>query len=98
RSAKGLFYLRHLLQHPGEKIHVSSLAALGDHYSSVARSARSSADRGLDVPPDPPLVAHDVGGVIDGRATGEYRARLDELRSDLEEASQWADFGRAASI
>jgi hypothetical protein len=95
RSGKGLFYLRHLLQHPGEKIHVSSLAALGDHYS---RPGRSTADRGLDVPPDPPLLAHDLGGVIDSRATSEYRARLDELRSDLEEASQWADFGRAASI
>ena len=95
QSLKGLFYLRHLLQHPDDKIHVSSLAALGDHYS---RPGRSTADRGLDVPPDPPLLAHDLGGVIDSRATSEYRARLDELRSDLEEASQWADFGRAASI
>jgi hypothetical protein len=95
RSLKGLFYLRHLLQHPGEKIHVSSLAALGDHYS---RPGRSTADRGLDVPPDPPLLAHDLGGVIDSRAAREYRTKLDELRSELEEASQWADLGRAASI
>jgi len=95
RSLKGLFYLRHLLQHPGDKIHVSSLAALGDHYS---RPGRSTADRGLDVPPDPPLLAHDLGGVIDSRAAREYRTKLDELRSELEEASQWADLGRAASI
>src|SRR5882724_8931259 len=58
QSLKGLFYLRHLLQHPDDKIHVSSLAALGDHYS---RPGRSTADRGLDVPPDPPLLAHDLG-------------------------------------
>jgi len=95
QSLKGLFYLRHLLQHPDDKIHVSSLAALGDHYS---RPGRSTADRGLDVPPDPPLLAHDLGGVIDSRAAREYRTKLDELRSELEEASQWADLGRAASI
>jgi len=50
------------------------------------------------VAPEAPLVAKDIGGVIDYRATGEYRARLDELRADLEEASQWADVGRADSI
>jgi hypothetical protein len=98
RSLKGLFYLRHLLQHPGDKIHVSSLAALGDHYASVAGRAGRSADSGLDVPPEAPLVVNDLGGVIDARATREYRATLDELRSEFEEASQWADFGRTASI
>jgi hypothetical protein len=36
--------------------------------------------------------------VIDYRETWEYRARLDELRAELDETSQWADFGRAASI
>ncbi len=98
RSMKGLFYLRHLLQHPGEQIHVSGLAALGDHYAGAPSAAGSSADRGLDVPPEAPLVANDVGAVIDYRATWEYRARLNELRAELDEASQWADFGRAASI
>jgi hypothetical protein len=98
RSSKGLFYLRHLLQHPGDKIHVSSLTALGDHYASAARRSGASADRGLAVPPKAPLLVNDVGTVIDARATWEYRRRLDELRSELEEASQWADVERAASI
>ncbi len=98
RSAKGLLYLRHLLQHPGETIHVSSLTALGDHYASVLRAARPGPDSGLDVPPQAPLIANDSGGVIDHRATWEYKARLDELRAELEEASQWADFGRVSSI
>jgi hypothetical protein len=57
---KGLFYLRQLLQHPGEQIHVSGLAALGDHYASLAKATGSSADRGLDVRPEAPLVANDV--------------------------------------
>jgi hypothetical protein len=98
RSMKGLFYLRHLLQHPGEHVHVSRLSALGDHYAGNAKAAGSSEERGLDVPPEAPLVTNDVGTVIDYRATWEYRARLNELRAELDEASQWADFGRAASI
>jgi hypothetical protein len=98
QSLKGLFYLRHLLQHPGDKIRVSSLTALGDHCASGARRAGPSADRGLDVAPGPPLVVNDAGGVIDARATWEYRTKLGELRSELEEASRWADFGRAASV
>jgi hypothetical protein len=98
RSLKGLFYLRHLLQNPGAKIHVSSLTALGEHCVTTARRSGRSADRGLGVPPRAPLLVNDAGPVIDARATWEYRGRLDELRSELEEASQWADLERAASI
>jgi len=98
RSLKGLFYLRHLLQNPGAKTHVISLTALGDHCASTARRSGRSANRGLGVPPRAPLVVNDIGGVIDARATWEYRARLDELRSELEEASQWADLARVASV
>jgi hypothetical protein len=98
QSLKGLFYLRHLLQNPGAKIHVSSLTALGEHCASMARRSGRSADRGLAVPPKAPLLVNDAGPVIDARATWEYRGRLDELRSELEEASQWADLERAASI
>jgi hypothetical protein len=98
RSLKGLFYLRHLLQNPGAKTHVSSLTALGEHCASAARRPGRSANRGLAVPPKAPLLVNDAGPVIDARATWEYRGRLDELRSELEEASQWADLERAASI
>src|SRR5437773_6589344 len=98
RSLKGLFYLRHLLQNPGAKTHVISLTALGEHCASTASRSGRSADRGLAVPPKAPLVVNDAGPVIDARATWEYRGRLDELRSELEEASRWADVERAASI
>jgi len=98
RSLKGLFYLRHLLQNPGAKTHVISLTALGEHCASTASRSGRSADRGLAVPPKAPLVVNDAGPVIDARATWEYRGRLDELRSELAEASQWADLERAASI
>jgi hypothetical protein len=94
KSLKGLFYLRHLLQHPDDKIHVT---ALGDHYASAA-CVGLRGDRGLDVPPEAPLVVNHAGGVIDGRATREYRRRIVELRSEVEGASQGADFGRVASV
>ena len=64
----------------------------------MARRSGPSADRGLAVPPEAPLLVNDAGPVIDARATWEYRGRLDELRSELEEASRWADLERAASI
>ena len=40
----------------------------------------------------------DSGQILDARARQESRTRLLELRSDLDEASQWADLGRADSL
>src|SRR5439155_22080442 len=70
RSAKGVLYLRHLLQHPGEHIHVCALAALGDNSASVAKATESSADRGIDVaPPEAPLMTNEIGAGIAYGAT-----------------------------
>jgi hypothetical protein len=43
-------------------------------------------------------MTNEIGAVIDYGETWECRARLDELRAELDETSQWADVGRAASI
>ncbi len=37
----------------------------------------------------------DVGGVLDGRARAEYRARIAALRGEIEEAERWNDGVRA---
>jgi len=97
RAVKGLFYLQYLLLHPEEKIHVSNLAALGDHYWSssgaTASAAATSAQLGLGY-----RLLGDSGRVLDQRATQEYKSRLIDLRVELDEASQWADLERADSI
>ena len=95
RSLKGLIYLQHLLVHPEQKAHVAQLAALSDQrWSEFVRSRAGEAD-----------FAHqrvrgeaDLGNLIDERARGEYRARLADLRTELDEAVHWADFERADSI
>jgi hypothetical protein len=39
---------------------------------------------------------HDLGAVLDPRATAEYKRRVADLRDELEEATAAADLGRAA--
>jgi hypothetical protein len=96
RGVKGLFYLQYLLLRPEERIHVSNLAALGEDYwssSQVGMPGAASADLGFEC-----RLLGDSGRVLDRRATQEYKARLIELRAELDEASQWADLERADSI
>jgi pimeloyl-ACP methyl ester carboxylesterase len=82
RSLKGFVYLQYLLLHPDEKVHVSRLAAL-DGRADPHEGSRA----------DPPS-----GDILDPRARREYRARLLELRAELDEAVHWADLERADSI
>jgi len=95
RNLKGLFYIQFLLTHPEERVHVSQLAALADRGSSPAVDrAADSAVGDLDVRTGP----SDAGEVLDARATREYKARIVELRAELDEATRWADLERADSI
>ncbi|MEA2624466.1 MAG: hypothetical protein QOD06_511, partial [Candidatus Binatota bacterium] len=41
-----------------------------------------------------PVRLGDAGAILDDRARAAYRARLDELRAELEEAERWSDGGR----
>jgi len=95
RSLKGLVYLQHLLLRPEEKVHVSQLAALTDQRWSefVATGAGKKDFAHQQVRGDA-----DLGNIIDDRARREYRARLADLRVELDEAIHWADFERADSI
>ncbi len=94
RNLKGLFYIQFLLTHPEERMHVSELAALADRGSSPAVDCVADAVSELDVRTGP----SDAGEVLDARATREYKARIVELRSELDEATRWADLERADSI
>ena len=90
RQAKGLAYLAVLLEHAGVEIHVLELVATAE--GTQARGDPLVAERAE-------LRADDAGGVgagLDARAKAAYRARVEELREELEQARDWADDERAA--
>jgi hypothetical protein len=88
RDMRGLHYIAHLLAYPSERFHVRELAAaVGGHARSPAASEPSlQADR------------EDAAPILDSKAKADYRARLSELRADLEEAERMNDRGRAERV
>ncbi|MEA2249443.1 MAG: hypothetical protein QOH46_3972, partial [Solirubrobacteraceae bacterium] len=85
KDAKGLHYLVALLRAPGVEQHALELVGGGGNGAS------SSAE-GLEVRAD----TGDAGPALDEQAKSEYRARLAELREELEEAEAYNDPERAA--
>jgi hypothetical protein len=93
RDAKGLGYLARLLSDPGREFHAVDLAAAGSPAARPGPSGkRARAGGELRVRPD----LGDAGELLDARAKAAYRARLDELEAELEEADRFNDAGRAA--
>ena len=89
RDAKGLGYLARLLSEPGRELHVLDLigASNGDVPAGAAQTADSvRADLG------------DAGEILDPQARAEYRARLDDLKSELEEAESANDADRTSGL
>lgn len=84
---RGLGDLHYLVHHPHVDVHITELDAAGAEPTAF-RAGRDEAygvrrDRG------------DAGEMLDERARREYRARLRELRIDLEDAERCNDLGRA---
>jgi hypothetical protein len=96
RSTRGLRYLEALLLHPGRDFHVADLVAMvgGENPAHVEGSAAESGHDRAGVAARSGL--GDAGDVLDTKAKGEYRTRLEDLRGELEEATKWADSERAA--
>jgi predicted ATPase len=63
------------------------LAHPGREIHVAALALRDAGDRAQE---------HDLGAVLDPRATAEYKQRVGDLREELEEATAAADLGRAA--
>jgi hypothetical protein len=89
RDGKGPRYLASLLAAPEQEFHVLTLAG------GTPATGTSSADaEGLTI--------GGPGGAIDdapdARARREYRARLDELQAELDEAEERHDSGRAERL
>jgi hypothetical protein len=87
KDAKGFRYLRMLLAAPGREFHVLNLA------SGTTPSCRRGAD---DVPESCFVVGMDAESVLDPASKAAYRARIEELRCNLEEAEERNDLERAA--
>jgi hypothetical protein len=84
----GLHYITYLLAHPNERFHVRELSASlgGNGFSRVISDPSLHADK-ADSPP-----------ILDSKAKADYRARLWELRADLDEAERRNDSGRTERI
>jgi hypothetical protein len=82
RDAKGLRYIAALLRHPGRELYAGDLIAASGDASGFGEPPRDSLG--------------DAGPLLDDKSTDAYRARLAELRDQLEEAEANNDTGRAA--
>jgi tetratricopeptide (TPR) repeat protein len=88
RDMRGLHYIAYLLAHPHERFHVRELSAIagGDAFSAATSKPGIQAERENALP------------ILDSKAKADYRARLSELRADLDEAERMNDTGRAERI
>lgn len=88
RGVKGMRYLAHLLDNPHREIHaldlVGAVDAQGAAREPVAESGELSVGTG------------EIGPLLDAKAKAAYKARLDELRAESEEADAFNDPERAA--
>jgi hypothetical protein len=92
RDLKGLRYLALLIAAPGREIHVLELVSATDGLAAGPPPGGIAEDRLRASPPG------ELGPLLDRRAREEYRARLEDLRAELEEARQFADDERAARL
>ncbi|MBI4259981.1 MAG: AAA family ATPase [Actinobacteria bacterium] len=88
RDLRGMGHLARLLFTPDVEVHVLDLVAGAAPRRQEARSAREEGIR--------PGRPDDAGPVLDARAKASYRARLEELREEVEEAERFSDPERAA--
>jgi tetratricopeptide (TPR) repeat protein len=90
-DSKGLRYLALLLRSPGREFFATELVSLEADAEALGSDARGG--QSVTAP------SHgDAGEMLDARAKEEYRRRLDDLRSELEEARAFNDPGRTRAI
>jgi hypothetical protein len=86
KDAKGLHYIAQLLRYPGQEFHVSDLLTV------------ITPEAGAEPEPTRPAALGHAGEVLDPQAKAEYRRRTEELRAELDQATDWGDQGRAARL
>jgi hypothetical protein len=90
KDTKGLRHLARLLTHPAREFHVTDLEAADSGAASPEQGEKA---RSRELEPRPDL--GDAGELLDAQAKAAYKARLDELRAELEEAEGFNDPARA---
>lgn len=89
RDSKGIRFLARLLGAPGREVHALELARPG--------APRFDADTTIDGSLSTDVFG-DAGPVLDAEAKAAYRQRLEDLRSEREEAEGWNDPERVARL
>jgi hypothetical protein len=93
RDSKGLRCLAVLLTSPGRELAAVELeAGVSSTPAAALETARATGSVELDARPD----LGDAGALLDARARAEYRARVEELRAEIDEAESFNDPGRAS--
>ena len=93
KDVRGLAYLAQLLTYPGREFHAAELMALVDGPDPEGLTSARPGEAGLRL-----AGRDDAGSLLDARARAAYKARLDELRGELTEATALHDTGRAATV
>jgi tetratricopeptide (TPR) repeat protein len=93
KDSKGLRQIALLLAQPGREIHATDLEGMvGGPAEPTAGGPGSRVGRGeLELRPD----FGDAGELLDAQARAAYKARLDKLREELDEAEEFNDPIRA---
>jgi tetratricopeptide (TPR) repeat protein len=93
KDSKGLRQIALLLAQPGRELHATDLEAMvGGPGESAATGSGRRADHGeLEARAD----MGDAGELLDAEARAAYKARLDELQEEIDEADEFNDPERA---
>ncbi len=94
KDAKGLRHLARLLANPGREFHATDLEAADSQATQAAPLGPRGRTGGgeLEVRPD----LGDAGELLDATAKAAYKARLEELQAELDEAESFNDAVRAS--
>jgi pimeloyl-ACP methyl ester carboxylesterase len=93
RDVRGLAYIAYLLGHPGEEIHVLSLA------SKVGGKLPETTEGELALQPDLTVGRMgDAGEMLDAQAKADYKRQTAELREQLEEAHELNQLERVEQL
>jgi tetratricopeptide (TPR) repeat protein len=94
KDSKGLRHLARLLAHPGREFHAVDLEAADSQATQAAPLGPRGRTGGGELEMRPDL--GDAGELLDATAKAAYKARLDELQAELDEAERFNDAVRAS--